>query len=166
MNADHQDRFNYYFFDIKEAQEDIYELALYHNDLKQISDKENTFISLLNYYLKNYVRKSSIIDDNKHRLMFGLSIQCRSPIENFSEEELDFMVDVIREKVWRKIEIIIPVTFTKYPIGYKLINSGLLCLAIDKREKIHADTEDSYSDGGCPDSGNLIPPGGVHRITF
>lgn len=153
--------YNYYYFDLRDCHEKIYEAALFNNDKREFCGKENIFTSLLNYYLRNNVRDSFIIDEKRHLLLDGLKIDCRSPVENFSDYSLDILMDLVHEMVWNRIEMVIPVTLRTFPIGYSIIDAGFLCLAVDKREEEYANKSHLSFDARRVDCCDRIPYGGI-----
>lgn len=143
------DCFDIYFFNLEPYHDLIYEKAQYYNDKsKLIPSKEIVFIELLNYYLKNHHKDSFVLDYKTGKILKDVSLDCRSPIEYFSEESLEIMMDLILSEVWTVAENMIPVTLRHYQLGYNLIHSGLMCIGVDKRELKHAYTDDvSFYDG-------------------
>lgn len=158
MKVVKNDCIDFYFFNLEPYHDLIYEKAQYYNDSsKLIPSKEIIFIELLNHYLKNHLKESCVVDFKNKRLLKNLKVDCRSPIEYFSEESLDLMMDLVGSEVWVAIEGIIPVTYRKYPLGYGFVHSGLLCIGVDKRERKHDDSNNVFDDGRYFSSSDTKP---------
>lgn len=154
------DCIDFYFFNLAPYHDLIYEKAQYYNDKsKLIPSKENIFIELLNHFLRNHLKETYLVDFKNKKILKDLRVCCRSPIEYFSEESLDLMMDLVRSEVWVVIEGVIPVTYRSYPLGYEFVHSGLLCIGVDKREDKYDnnDSDDVYYDGGFDGSDNEKP---------
>lgn len=130
-----------YFFNMVPYQEDLYEVALFNNNLKLLPNMAESTIIILNYYLKNHLSNSRVFNLKTWRLENNVNIDCKSAIEYFSEDSLDVVMDYVIIHLWPNLVGSTCSLLPKYPIGYNFINSDLLCLALDKREARYANTD-------------------------